>query len=287
MGDFFKSRQFHALAVLFLALFGFLLRAVYTGGIMPFLSHISGAALVRASRGAADGLNRLDETVGPYLRVEELLREVEELREENRSLMQQMVDYEVLKHENTNFREYLELKERNRDFDIESAEIVSRSPDSRFGSFVIDVGSSNGVHPMDPVMTTNGLIGVVREVSSSHAKVSTILDPQVRIGALDIKTQDTGSVSGSIRWLDEGYCQMEFISRGSGAAVGDIITTSGASGIYPRGLIIGTIQSIESASNGLSLYALIKPEADVFGAKSVVVIKNFDGKDEYADFSDD
>lgn len=59
------------------------------------------------------------DALGPYLNVAQLVEENEALREENRRLTEQMVDYQNLKTENDQFREYLELKERNQDFVFE------------------------------------------------------------------------------------------------------------------------------------------------------------------------
>ena len=68
--------------------------------------------------------------------------------------------------------------------------------------------------------------------------------------------------------------------------VGDTIVTSGVGGMMPRGLVIGEVESVENEVSGLSLYAVIKPAADIRETKSVVVIKDFAGKDENAGFTE-
>lgn len=280
MKDFFKSKQFQILLAVLAMLFAFFLRALYTGGLMPFLSSLGGIVMTPVARLTAMVTGAADEALAPYFNVAKLNEENQQLAEENRQLREQMVDYQNLKNENDQFREFLELKERNQDFVFEQASVVGRTPDERFGSFTIDVGSFHGVSPRDPVITPDGLIGVVTEVSHGYAKVSTLLDISTDIGAVDIRTLDTGVIGGTIPFAQQGRCKLAFLSRDSGVAVGDTIVTSGIGGLLPKGLIIGTVEKLESESSGLSLYGVVKPAADVRGAKSVFVIKGFAGKEE-------
>lgn len=280
MKDFFKSKQFKLLLAVLAMLFAFVLRAVYTGGFMPFLSHLGGVLLTPVARVTAGISGAAEDALSPYFNVVKLKEENERLTEENRRLTEQLVDYQNLKTENDQFREFLELKERNQDFVFEPASVVGRSPDERFGSFIIDAGSYHGVSPRDPVITPDGLIGIVAEVSYGYAKVSTLLDISIDVGAVDIRTLDTGVITGTIPLAQQNRCKLGFLSRDSGVAVGDTIVTSGIGGLLPKGLIIGSVEKIENESSGLSLYGVIRPAADVIGAKSVVVIKGFAGKDQ-------
>ena len=280
MKDFFKSKQFQILLAVLAMLFAFFLRAVYTGQIMPFLSNLGGIVMTPVARVTAMVTGAADEALAPYFNVAKMTQENRQLVEENRQLREQMVDYQNLKNENDQFREFLELKERNQDFVFEQASVVGRSPDERFGSFTIDAGSFHGVSPRDPVITPDGLVGVVTEVSYGYSKVSTLLDISTDIGAVDIRTLDTGVIGGTIPLAQQGRCKLAFLSRDSGVAVGDTIVTSGIGGLLPKGLIIGTVEKLESESSGLSLYGVVKPAADVKGAKSVFVIKGFAGKEE-------
>ncbi|MEG1942469.1 MAG: rod shape-determining protein MreC, partial [Angelakisella sp.] len=179
MKDFFKSKQFKLLLAVFAMLFAFVLRAVYTGGFMPFMSHLGGIIMTPVARVTAAVSGAAEDALSPYFNVMKLKEENERLTEENRKLIEQLVDYQNLKTENDQFREFLELKERNQDFVFEPAAVVGRSPDERFGSFIIDAGSYHGISPRDPVITPDGLVGIVSEVSYGYSKVSTLLDISV------------------------------------------------------------------------------------------------------------
>ena len=280
MKDFFKSKRFQVLLGVFTLLFAFMVKGLSSSELMPFLSQLSGVVLTPISKITSVISGSTTDHLSPYFSVEGLKSENERLKEENQKLMEQMVDHQNLQIENDQFREFLEIKEHNKDFVFEPATVIGRSPDARFGSFIIDVGSYHGVSLRDPVITPDGIIGIVTSVSYGYSKVSTVLDITVDIGVVDSRTLDTGVVSGNINLAQESLCRLNFLARDSGVAVGDIITTSGASGLLPRGLIVGTVKSIETDVSGLSLYGVIQPHADVYGAKSVSVIKDFTGKEE-------
>lgn len=261
-------------------IFSFLLRAIYTGGITPFLSSAGGLLMLPLNSFSASVGNSIQEHFGPFLSAGRVAEENRALRAEVQDLKEQLIDYEAVKMENVQFRELLEIKERNSDFIFEPATVVARTPDDWFGSFTIDVGTYHGVTLRCPVITSEGLVGIVSEVGHGYSKVQTIMDASVNIGGVDIQTLDTGIITGSIPLAQEGKCKLGFLPRESGATPGDTIVTSGTGGLLPRGLIIGEIDKVEMETTGLSLYAVISPAADIQGAKQVFVITDFGGKDD-------
>jgi rod shape-determining protein MreC len=64
------------------------------------------------------------------------------------------------------------------------------------------------------------------------------------------------------------------VSKNANIIVGDTVVTSGLGGIYPKGLTIGKIQKIRPDIQGISQYAVVKPEADFKNIKAVLVIQN-------------
>lgn len=151
--------------------------------------------------------------------------------------------------------------------------------DDRFYSFTIDRGSLSGIEPLDPVVTADGLVGVVREVGVNYSKVVTILDVWIDVGARDVRTRDIGIVTGSVDLAADGKCRLNYLPRESGAAPGDIVVTSGiGDSLYPQGLLIGKITRIDNAPGDISLFAEIEPFADVRRLTDVMVIKSFEGQ---------
>ena len=183
-----------------------------------------------------------------------------------------------MKEENEWYAEILGLHEQHSDYTFASGKIIAVDPSNKYGNFTINAGTNNDVALGDPVVTDDGLVGVVSEVSLTSAKVKTILDPSIKVSAAITRSGDTGSTGGSVSLAQEGKLSLNMLDRESGAAIGDIVSTSGLGGIYPDGLLIGRITQITPESDGLTLSATIEPFVDVHAIKRVMVITSFDAQ---------
>ena len=189
-----------------------------------------------------------------------------------------MVDYENYKHENESLREQLGIKEEHPEWETTTASVIGRDPADQFYSFTIDKGSLDGVSYQDPVITQDGLVGIVSEVGTVFSKVTTILDVRLNVACQDVRTQDVATVSGDIAMAEQGQCRMSLIPRESGVAKGDIIQTAGTSGLYPQGIVIGRIEEVAFEPQGTMMYAVIEPTNQIKSIKDVVVITSFQGQ---------
>ncbi len=278
MEDFFKSRHFKILALLLALVFAFTLRAAHTGTAIPMISQVTAWLLTPLQRASAQMTYSIEDALTEYFSGPRLADENGRLRTENADLRSQLVEYERLKAENDQLKNYLEIKEKNPDFDFEPAMVIGRDSADRFYSFTIDKGSSDGVAENDPVITQEGLIGVVQEVGITHAKVLTILDVMVEVGAINTATREIGVTTGELALAEQGMLRLSYLPRESNAKVGDLIATTGVGGLFPRELVIGAIKEIFPDNQGLSLYAVISPPADLRAVRDVLVIKHFEGQ---------
>ena len=130
----------------------------------------------------------------------------------------------------------------------------------------------------DPVITESGLVGIVSEVGITHAKVLTILDATVNIGVVDAQTREIGVSGGDLNLADDGLLRVDYLPRDSKAQAGDIVSTTGVGGIYPRGIVVGIIKELLPDSKGLSLYAVTEPPVDIRDVENVLVITSFAGQ---------
>lgn len=278
MEDFFKSRHFKILALLLALVFAFTLRAAHTGTAIPMISQVTAWLLTPLQRASAQMTYSIEDALTEYFSGPRLADENGRLRTENADLRSQLVEYERLKAENDQLKNYLEIKEKNPDFDFEPAMVIGRDSADRFYSFTIDKGSSDGVAENDPVITQEGLIGVVQEVGITYAKVLTILDVMVEVGAINTATREIGVTTGELALAEQGMLRLSYLPRESNAKVGDLIATTGVGGLFPRELVIGAIKEIFPDNQGLSLYAVISPPADLRAVRDVLVIKHFEGQ---------
>lgn len=278
MGDFFKSIRFKILVAVLAFLMAFMLRAAYTGGLAPMTSQILGILTNPLQKASATVSASFSGFFDRMFRSGEILEENERLKEENRRLTQRQLEFDKYKLENEQLKEYLDIKEKNPDFDFETAFVIGRDPNDRFYAFTIDKGSLDGISLHDPVITEDGLVGMVVEVGATYAKVATILDVMLEISSYDSRTKDIGITTGRIDLAEEGLCQLTLLQRESGASAGDIVITSNVGGLYPKDLVVGTIREVRTESHGLSLYAVIEPAVDVRTVKDVLVITSFMGQ---------
>lgn len=278
MEDFFKSRRFKVLALLVALVFAFALRAAYDDTAVPMLSRVVGWLLTPVQRVTSRLSYSAQDLFSDFLSAPRIADENDALREQNAALRQQLVEYERFRAENEQLRDYLEIKDRHPDFDFEPAVVIGRSAADRLYSFTIDKGSNDGISVNDPVITAEGLAGIVSEVGPSHSKVLTILDVTVEIGAMDIITREIGVTSGDILLAQDGLLRLSYLPRDSAAKPGDLVATTGVGGLFPRELVIGTIREILPDGRGLSLYAVVEPPADLRAVRDVLVIREFEGQ---------
>ena len=217
--------------------------------------------------------------INAYTNGEQLALENAELKSEAAELKKKLAEYEQAVEQNEFYKNYLEIKDDHKDFKFTPATLISRDREDPYKGFVINKGSVNGISAHDPVITEEGLVGYIGEVGLTSSKVVTILSAELTAGALDNRTNDSGVVSGTIELAKKGETKFFNLSRSCNIAVGDYAVTSGE-GVFPAGLLIGTIQSIVSDKYNTSIYADIKPFADIDNLKNVMVITEFSGQGE-------
>lgn len=278
MKEFFHSWVFKVLLALCIVMFAFLLRATMTMGASTVVEQIVGT-ITAPVQSLTSGLSgSITGFLDQFLRASEISQENEQLREENRKLIEQMVDYENYKHENESLKEQLGIQEENPQWETMTASVIGRDPSDQFYSFTIDKGTLDGVSYQDPVITADGLVGIVSEVGPVFAKVTTILDVRLNVACQDVRTQDVATMSGDIEMAQQGKCKMSLIPRESGIAKGDIVQTAGTSGLYPQGIVVGRVSDVGFEPQGTMMYAVVEPANDIKSIKDVVIITSFKGQ---------
>ena len=209
---------------------------------------------------------------------DELKSEYEKVLEANRQLRARLVDYYDVKEENARLWKFYELKKEHPDYELVPATVLRRDSNDEFYSFTIDKGTTSDISGGDPVIGETGLVGYVFEADAGTAKVVTILSPQSGIGAVDKATDDTGIITGSARFADDNRTMFAKLSSGHQVQEGDIITTTGISGIYPRDLVIGEVKDIGYDTYDTSYYAVVEPYEDLRSIQDIAVITGYDGQ---------
>ena len=210
--------------------------------------------------------------------VEELQGQVESLEKEVKELREQTIDYYDIKHENAQLVKHFDLKQKDTSLRIVPSSIIGRDPNENFYSFTIDEGAISGISVNDPVITDKGLVGWVYSVSANSCKVKSILSPETNVGVIDIRTGDSGVIKGLVQLADKNLTRLTYIPAQNDLKAGDMLVTSGLSGMYPKNLQVGKVKELTYDSFDASLYAVVEPFEDIINMKEVFVITWFEGK---------
>jgi rod shape-determining protein MreC len=197
-----------------------------------------------------------------------------DLREENELLQQKISS---LEEENLQYREALVAGEHleriaamRDDFEMPMlpSEVVGLDVSPWFRSVLVDRGRSHGVLAGHPVITEQGVVGLVTRTSPHAAKTMLLLDRQSTIDGVVQRSRARGIVRG--RGTD--LLEFEFVVRESDVQLGDTVITSGLGGVYPKGLRIGEIVSLEDPGGSLIQIAHVQPAVDFGRLEQVFVL---------------
>ncbi len=278
MREFFKSLRFKIILAVVAVILGGMLYAATTGGLATLPEQILSYVVYPVQRAAAAVSDSITGFFSVFVDAQENYEENQRLKEENAELRRQLVDYEDTKTENERLKEITGLKELNPDIEFQPAGVIARDPDDRFGAFTIDIGYLHGISVRDPVVTGEGLVGYISKVGPTYAVVTTILSPDCNVGAMEISTKDTGNITGTVELAAEGCTKLELLPRDTLVEEGGTVVTAGTSGLFPKNLVIGTVEKVELETSGITSYAVIRPVSEINEIKNVFVLTDFLGK---------
>ncbi len=279
MKDFFHSLKFKIILCLLALVLGFMIYAAISGGNVIFPKSILETAaqpFVAAATAVSDWTER---TLDAFLNAEKYREENVMLREKLTEMYSQIIDKNKTDEENEQLREMLEIAKENDDYEWSApCTVIARNANDIFGGFTIDKGSSDGIELYDPVLTEIGLVGYITELSPHYAVVTTVLSPEIKIGVITAEKNVVGIIENDILYSSDGYCLMSYVNKESDISAGDVAITSGGT-VFPSGIFVGTVESVYSDQNGLTLHAVIKPAENVFNVTNVFVVTDFEGQE--------
>ena len=208
----------------------------------------------------------------------------QELEEENQRLRSQIAELEekaregeAASKENELLREALGLRAKRSDFVLESARVTARSTSNWASTLTLSKGSVQDVAAGDCVVDAAGnLVGIIDEVGSNYSVMITVVDANLQMGGIVSRTDSTAMLEGDITLMQEGRLKMTYLPENTELLTGDLVLTSGLTGIYPSGLVVGAIESLHTDPSGMSRYAVLAPAADLDRLVEVFIIKEFD-----------
>lgn len=279
MREFFSSWKFKVILGVVALLLGLMVYAATTSNIATSPESLLGAITAPFQRLTTNISNAVESQLDKLINADKYYKENQLLKEQLAEIYGKYINYEDIKAENEQLREVIGLKEDNSDYEFSPpSSIIGRQSNDIYGSFVIDKGSLDGISAQDPVITSAGLVGRVIEVAPTYSRVATLLSPDVPVGVYCVETKDTGILMGDIDLASQGKCKMVYIDKDSKLKRGDIVVTSGRSGVFPDGIMVGTVEDVYIEDTGLSKSAIITPVVNSGKIKDVFVITSFEGQ---------
>ena len=149
-----------------------------------------------------------------------------------------------------------------------AANVISRDPTLWFRRLILDRGTLDDVKRDMPVSAAGGIVGRIISVGPNFAMVQVITDKHAGVGAM----LQNSRAMGEVRGLDNDRCELKNISTSENVEVGESVVTTGLDRIYPKGLLIGTVERIEVDPNAPWHRIIIKPAARVDRIEHVLVL---------------
>jgi rod shape-determining protein MreC len=191
--------------------------------------------------------------------------------DENRKLVNTIINLRELEQENIRLRNLFQFKE-NYKIEAVMARMIARDVSSEFRSIRLNRGSDHGIQANMPVITAEGVVGRVLRVSDTTSDVVTILDPLSAIDAYIMRSRARGIVEG----LTDTLCQLKFALRVDDIQPGDLLLSSGLGGSFPKGIPVGTIIRVTRKTYGITQNVEVRPSVDFSKLEEVLVVTHAD-----------
>tara|TARA_Y100001978_G_C23647767_1_gene411727 strand:- start:824 stop:1327 length:504 start_codon:yes stop_codon:yes gene_type:complete len=143
-------------------------------------------------------------------------------------------------------------------------------PAGIFATVAVDAGAASGVEQDMPVVALDGVVGRVLETGAMTSTVLLLSDPNSRIAVLGQDNRSPGMLSG------RGYgnpLELRFVNLNSDIEPGEILVTSGLSGIYPKGLPVARVVKVQRSDISLFLSILAEPLVDMAEQEEILLLK--------------
>ena len=157
-------------------------------------------------------------------------------------------------------------------FRLIPAKVITNSVDKQDNLITIDKGSADGIRKDMGVVSGNGVVGIVYLVSTHYSVIIPVLNSQSNISC----TIKNRGYFGYLHW-NGGYVHLAYVDdipRHAHFKIGDYVTTSGYSSVFPEGVMVGQIKYVFNSPDGLSYRLKVKLATDFGNLRDVCVIDN-------------
>jgi rod shape-determining protein MreC len=197
------------------------------------------------------------------------------VRQENQRLVAELARVKAdqarmaeLEAENRHLTELLELRDAL-GIDAVAANVIGSDATGLAHTLILGQGSASGLKPGMAVLSNQGVVGRIITTSPHASRVLLVDDHNSALDGFDERSRTRGIVAGVV---DDGII-MKYVDRSQDIKADDVIVTSGLDGIFPRGLLVGTVNRVYREGPGLFLTVQVAPAVNFRGLEQVLVVR--------------
>ena len=209
----------------------------------------------------------LNEVWKRYIILVGMEEENRRLKKDNALLTQEIIQYREGYLEGIRLQKLLALQEKVK-YPTITARVIDRDQTSIIKTILINKGTSHGLRVDLPVVADQGVVGRIIEASWHASKILLLIDENSNIDAL---VEDT-RIQGILQGAGSSGCSLKYIPKTETVALGNIVISSGLSGLYPKGLLLGVVKNVDKTNSGLFQKIDIASFVDFARLEEVTVI---------------
>jgi rod shape-determining protein MreC len=212
-------------------------------------------------------LKAVRENWNRYLFLIGLEEENRRLKKKNDLLANQLAQYQEGYLEALRLRKMLNIREQPDTAPV-IAEVIGQEQSSVFKSILINKGTAHGLMVGFPVMNDQGIIGRITECSWHVSRVMLIVDKSSNVSAF----LQGGRTQGVLQGNGAAACRLKYIPVTEEVRIGDAVISSGLGGIFPKGILLGSVAAIDKRNGGLFQRIDVQPSVDFSKLEEIVVL---------------
>lgn len=237
---------------------------------LSYIESVASSIINPIQRIFADIRNKIEGNSIYFSNMDSITKENEELRARNSELETELRELEKIKADNATLQSYMNLTQKYSSYNTIPAYVINKDVSNFSSTLVLNVGSKDGVKENMTVIADKGLVGHVISVTENTSKVQVIIDAACTVSCTISTTNESIICKGTLE--NNQVLRASYIPTGAELIQGDTVYTSGIGGIYPKGIIIGTIKEIVTTSNITDRYAIVEPVVDFSKVDTVLLI---------------
>jgi rod shape-determining protein MreC len=239
---------------------------VNTNRGIPVLEAVTFGVFAEVQRAASSAIGGMRTSWTDYVALQQVRTENEELRRQVAQLRVGLQQERALAQQSRTLEDLLGLRTQAAELETVAANVIAGGASPEFRTITLDKGTAEGLRPDMAVIAPAGVVGRVITPSARAAKVQLLIDRNAAAGALVERSRAQGVAEGT-----GGDLRLNYVSGTADVQVGDTVVTSGIDGIYPKGFVIGQIQSVQRGAGGFGTIVL-RPAVDFSSIEAVLVV---------------